>query len=166
MSLNEDRNSRETSGENQPTQGENGASTSEGGAETEPWPLATDAVLRVLAWPKYDDLESLKRVLMVAEPLLDNQNYTLLLRHDPDLDIPQDQAIEQLNKAFDAMGLKGDLKVLFVDDAMTPEDWPRLGKAVNAVLKLDPNTDETREAFVSAMGVEVIDGAEAFAKNS
>ena len=166
MSLNEGRNPREVSDGAVPGPGEEGAPSKEKNGADGPWPLATDASLRVLAWPRYDDLESLKRVLMVAEPLFDNQIATLILRHDPELDIPYEQAASQLQQAFDAMGLKGDLKVLFVDDAMKEPDWIRLGQSVTCVLKLDPKIDETREAFISAMGVEIISAEEHFAKNS
>jgi hypothetical protein len=121
-----------------------------------PWPLSTDAVLRVLAWPRYDEFESIKRVLTVAEPLFNNKNGCLCLRHDPDVDIPYEQALSQLQAAFDSMGRAGDLEVLFVDEKIDPKDWPRLGKAVNAVISLDEHLDATREAFIAALGVEII----------
>lgn len=126
-----------------------------------PWPLSTDAVIRVLAWPRYEDLESLKKVLMVAEPLFDNKNGCLCLRHDPEVDVPYEEAVAQLQRAFDDSGRLGDLEVLFVDEKIAVEEWPRLGKSVNAAICLDENLDERHTAFFSALGVEVISGQSA-----
>ena len=126
----------------------------------QPWPLSTDAVLKVLAWPKYDELESLQRILMVAEPLFDNKNGCLCLRHDPETDIPYDQAVGQLQRAFEVSGRTGDLEVLFIDEQMTPSDWPRLGKSINAAISLDDPLDERHASFFSALGVEIISGTD------
>jgi hypothetical protein len=137
---------------------ESGISSSQGAASVTPWPLSTDAVLRVLAWPRYDDVESIQRVLMVVEPLFDNKNGCLCLRYDPEVDIPYDEAVAQLQRAFDLSGRTGDLDVLFIDDKINPADWPRLGKSVNAAVSLDQGRDERRESFFSALGVEIISG--------
>jgi hypothetical protein len=132
------------------------------GAETsimEPWPLATSAILRVLAWPRYDDIESIKRVLTVAEPLFDNQKGCLCLRHDRECDIPYEQAVMQLQRAFDAMSLTGDLEVLFITEEMLDTDWPRLAKSITAVIQVDTILDDTRKSFLAALssgGVEII----------
>ncbi len=125
---------------------------------TGPWPLATDASLRVLAWPKYDDPESLIRVLTVAEPLWGNPDACLCLRYDPDVDIPYDEATVQLERAYEKIPTDGDLNVLIVDDKMSPSDLPRLGMAVTCVLQTDPEIDEARSEFVSALGIEIISG--------
>ncbi len=123
-----------------------------------PWPLATDASLRVLAWPQYDDLDSIVRVLTVAEPLYGNKDACLCLRYVGEIDIPYEQATEQLSKAFDRVDREGDLNVLIVDDIIPKEDWPRLGKAVTCVLQTDPTIDDIHTEFISALGIEVISG--------
>ena len=128
-------------------------------ASIQAWPLSTDAVLRVLAWPRYDELESLQRILMVAEPLFDNKNGCLCLRHDPETDIPYDQAVSQLQRAFEVSGRTGDLEVLFIDERMSPSDWPRLGKSIHAAISLDNLLDERHISFFSALGVEIISGS-------
>ena len=125
----------------------------------EPWPLATNAVLRVLAWPKYDDMESIKRVLTVAEPLFDNQAGCLCLRHDPEHDIPYEEAVHQLEEAFGLMGLTGDLEVLFINEAIEEADWPRLGKSITAMIQVDATLDVHRQSFVNVLSrtdVEII----------
>ncbi len=126
-------------------------------AEIEPWPLATNAVLRVLAWPKYDDTESLKRVLMVAEPLFNNQAGCLCLRHDPNHDIPYEEAVRQLELAFGAMDLSGDLEVLFINEALEKEDWSRLGKSVTAVIQVDNVLDEHRQSFINTLAKDEVE---------
>ena len=125
----------------------------------EPWPLATSAILRVLAWPRYEDIESIKRVLMVAEPLFDNSKGCLCLRHDAERDIPYEQAVLQLQNAFDAMALTGDLEVLFITEEMREADWPRLAKSLSAMIQVDSILDETRRSCIeslSANGLEII----------
>ena len=125
----------------------------------EPWPLATNAILRVLAWPRYDDTESIKRVLTVAEPLFDNQKGCLCLRHDPSHDIPYEQAVSELEIVFDMMGLQGDLEVLFINEPIEEKDWPRLGKSITAMIQVDAYLDEYRQSFVNALArsdVEII----------
>lgn len=137
---------------------DSGTASSQGTVSVTPWPLSTDAVLRVLAWPRYDDLESINRVLMVVEPLFDNKNGCLCLRYDPEVDIPYEEAVAQLQRAFESSGRTGDLDVLFIDDKINPADWPRLGKSVSAAIFLDPSPDERHASFFSSLGVEVISG--------
>ncbi len=133
---------------------------SEAGQDTEAWPLGTEATLRILAWPKYDDLDSLIRVLTVAEPLYGNPNACLCLRYDPDIDIPYEEATEQLEKAFEKVKRDGDLNVLMLDEPIPKTDWPRLGKAMTCVLQTDPKIDDIHTEFIAAMGIEIISGRE------
>ena len=69
--------------------------------ELEPWPLATTANLRVLAWPRYDDMESLARLIKVVSPLFNAKDSVLCLRYDRDVDIPYDDAVSQHNDEED-----------------------------------------------------------------
>ena len=118
----------------------------------EPWPLATSAILRVLAWPMYDNVDSIKRILTVAEPLFDNQSGCLCLRHDPEVDIPYEQAVARLQQAFEEMGLTGDLEVLFVTEAMSAAEWPRLAKSMTAMIQVENVLDDVRKSFVRTVG--------------
>ncbi|MCP4606765.1 MAG: class I SAM-dependent methyltransferase [Proteobacteria bacterium] len=129
-----------------------------GETSDEPWTLATSASLRVLAWPNYDDLDSIVRVLTVAEPLYGNKDACLCLRYVNDVDIPYERATEQLQKAFGKVEMEGDLNVLIVDDEIPEADWPRLGKAVTCVLQTDPEIDEIHTKFIAALGIEIISG--------
>lgn len=124
----------------------------------EPWPLHTEAMLRVIAWPDYASVDALEKVLRVAEPLYGRKEFCLCLRHDPDVDIPMDEAGANLQKAFERLDQAIDLNVLFIDDAMSREDWPRLGKSVTAALHIIPIPGDIRTEFINALGVEVITG--------
>ncbi|MDJ0764963.1 MAG: class I SAM-dependent methyltransferase [Myxococcota bacterium] len=125
-------------------------------AATDPWPLSTHAALRVLAWPRYDDIKSIQRVLTVAEPLFGNSDACLCLRHDNAVDIPLVQVEAQLKKACDALNRGDDLNVLIVDDPIAKADLPRLGKSLTCALQTDPDTDPVRDAFIAGLGIEII----------
>ena len=120
-------------------------------ANREPWPLATDATFRVLAWPRYEDTESIKRVLRVAEPLFDNQSGCLCLRHDPEYDIPYQDAVHQLERAFEELGLTGDLEVLFVNEAIEESDLSRLGHSIQAMIQADEVLNVHQQSLVNAL---------------
>ncbi|MCP4676718.1 MAG: class I SAM-dependent methyltransferase [Deltaproteobacteria bacterium] len=132
----------------------------ETGQDMETWPLGTEATLCILAWPKYDDLESLVRVLTVAEPLYGNPNACLCLRFDHETDIPYEEATKQLEKAFEKVKRDGDLNVLMLDEPIPKADWPRLGKAMTCVLQTDPEIDDIHTEFINALGIEIISGRE------
>ena len=127
-------------------------------ATMDPWPLGTGAKLRVVAWPNYNDPESIGRVLMVSEPLFNNSDACLCLRYDKELDIPMDEAKKNLNAAFEKFSDRGELNILMIDDAMEKSDWPRLGKSATCVLQTDEEIDPTRREFIDALGIEIISG--------
>ena len=142
-------NDSSATNDKQPIQGPNGG---------EPWPLSTDANLRVMAWPDYRDIESITRILMVSEPLFNNSDACLCLRHDKQVDIPLDEARQNVEHAFDKLSDRGELNILIVDDPIEKADWPRLGRSVTCVLQTDENIEPIRQEFVDALGVEVISG--------
>jgi len=124
--------------------------------QLEPWPLATEASYRVLAWPRFDDLESIARVLRIAMPLLDDDRACLCLRYDGTIDIPRVEVDQQLQRASQLVNLKGHLKILLVDDFIPKADWPRLGRAVTCVIHPDP--DPIREEFVRSLEIKIVTG--------
>ncbi len=117
--------------------------------DTSPWPLATAAEIRILAWPDYGqpgELESLMR--RFGKPLADNPAACLCLRHDPEVDGDAREAVEALREVHDRIvGTDSSLEVLLVDDPMTRDDWLRLGVAVHAVVVLASARNQPRLSF-------------------
>ena len=122
----------------------------------EPWPLATEAQHRFLAWPRYGDEGDLERLLATwAECLGSLESTCLCLRHDPRLDGDLEEALERLQAAWDAaVEPTVELEVLLVDGEMEAADLERLGLAVEALLEIEGCEDPAREAFARLVGCE------------
>lgn len=125
----------------------------EGPDGIEPWPLATEAEHRLIAWPRYGDEGDLERLLGTwAECLATVEDACLCLRHDARFDGPLDAALVRLETAWEATVPAGvDLEVLLVDGEMSADDLARLGLAVEAVLDVPGCGDPAREAFANAV---------------
>ncbi len=115
----------------------------------EPWPLATEAEHRLLAWPRYGDEGDLEHLLATwAGCLASCESTCLCLRHDEALDGPMADAVERLQAAWDAVVPPTvELEVLLVDGPMGPEDLLRLGQAVEALIDIPGCDDPARAAF-------------------
>jgi GT2 family glycosyltransferase len=122
--------------------------------EEGPWPLATEATQRVLAWPRYGDEGDLERLLATwAECLASCESACLCLRHDEAFDGPLDAALEHLRRSWEAVvPASVELEVLLVDGKMGPAELLRLGRAVEAVLDVEGCDDPAREAFARVVG--------------
>lgn len=121
-----------------------------------PWPLATNAKLRLLAWPSWsnDDLRSLLE--NYASVLSDRSDVTLCLRMDPQqvADMPNAMArLQQLAEEVLADGGQN-LDVLIVEDPIPTSDLPRLGQAVDGLLALPSN--ENPDGLGQTLGIPVI----------
>ena len=126
-------------------------------ASLEPWPLATEARLRAIAWPDYASEDELRRVLHVVEPLWGRADACLLLRHDEALDGPLDAAVEAVRRALSAFDRRGDLDVLFVDDPIPRADWPRVGVGAFCAILSGAAGAQERAEFIRAQPAELVD---------
>jgi hypothetical protein len=108
-------------------------------AAAEPWPLATDAPWRVLAWPHWRAGGDLKFILGDLGPELAAAHACLCLRHDPELDGPIDAARARLKKIAVRKLRRGvDLEMMFVDGTWgdcSPID-PRSRHSISSVSRL------------------------------
>ena len=121
----------------------------------EPWPLATDAPRRLLAWPRYDaGTGDLERLLGTWAQALASDGSCLCLRHDEAFDGPLEDAMARIEEAY-AAAVDGDvdLDVLVVDGAMGPEELQRLGRAVETLIEVPGCDDSARAAFAQVVGV-------------
>ncbi len=125
--------------------------------EITPWPIASDAPVKVLAWPKYDSAEDLDILLGgYAKMFIGNNDYCLALKHDENVDIPMEAAMAAVSKAFDRLiGTNTDLNVLIINDEMTIADASSLGMSVQGALALPSCENSVRAKFIQAMGCEV-----------
>jgi len=135
-----------------------GVESVEGLLGTTPYPLASDAPERLLAWPRYDTAEDLERLFSTwAEALLDRPERCLCLRHDPDLDGALDLAVERVRSAYArVVGDGHELQVLMVDGPIATGDLPRLGRALRGVLTVPGRSDPLRERWIRELGVAAL----------
>ena len=119
-----------------------------------PWPLATRAPTRLLAWPDYRSPEELTLLFRAyGAALADRPDTCLCLRRDPQTDLPAEAVQQILEAAFSLHVKEGSLDILVIDDPLGPADWPRLGAAVTGCLDLPSAAWGRRAAFLSSVGV-------------
>jgi GT2 family glycosyltransferase len=130
----------------------------------QPWPLSTEAPVKLLAWPRWSDDAELAALLEVAsDPRLDAPP-CLVLRHDRALDGELAEATARLEKAS-ARVLVGerrrvDVSALIVSEPIRERDWPRLGKAATCALLLPSSEDGERARFLDRACVPGVRGVE------
>ena len=119
-----------------------------------PWPLASERPERWLAWPRYDRPDDLEQLLATwAEALVDHPDRCLCLRHDPAHDGDLLAAIERLESVYARLIPDGRaIEVLMVDGPIPERDLPRLGRAVQGVLRVPGRDDPLREAWARRLG--------------
>jgi hypothetical protein len=125
--------------------------------EIAPWPIASEAPVKVLVWPKYDSAEDLEILFGgYAKMFIGNNDYCLALKHDESIDIPMEAAMAAVSKAFDRLiGTNMDLNVLIINDKMTIADASALGMSVQGALALPSCENRVRAEFIQAMCCEV-----------
>lgn len=117
--------------------------------EAPPWHLDTVSTRRVLAWPRFDDAADLRALADHAAALAGDGDVCLCVRHDPAIDGDLDQALRMLELVVGPAVGDRDLELLLVTERMTPGDWPRLGAAVDALVRLPSSADGERAAFAA-----------------
>jgi len=117
-------------------------------AET-PWPLATQASVRVLAWPDFTSDEELEGLLREFGPAIAaRDDLCLCIRLDPVVDGSVVEASNALREAHEsALGTQGELEILLVAEALTGADWGRLVRSVHAIVAL-PSSETGRRAEI------------------
>jgi len=116
--------------------------------------LATEAPVRVMAWPDYQNpKEMLELFAKYGSTMANFPGLCLCLRRDPTMDPPLAAVHKIVSEAFNLTNKDLDLSVLFVDNPLASSDWASLGKAVSASLMLPSSTHGVRAAFSSALRV-------------
>lgn len=125
--------------------------------------LGTEAKERVLAWPRYDCDEDLERLGQeFGKALLKNDDVCLCLRYDQELDGDMESAIARIEAAMGSLFNEGSgLEVLLVDNDLSHGELERLGRAVHCVIGFSDSLDEARSAFMSGLGVAVVETPDA-----
>lgn len=130
-----------------------------------PWPLATHAPIRLLAWPDYRSPEELLRMFQLFGPSMAGRaEVCLCLFHDPASDLPAADVSRVLQEAFSLTLRDGPLDILLLDEALSAEAWPALGAAVTASLDLPSARWGRRAALLSAVGVPRVRSAAELAR--
>lgn len=113
------------------------------------WPLNTKASHCVLVWPDYStqDLEALGQNILPG--LLNRPDCALIVRHDPQYDPPD--ALDRLQTMFNHYCPDATLDVVWLNEKLSPQQWPLLGRAIQAVSLLPSSTEAPRAAFYAAL---------------
>ncbi|MEZ5977937.1 MAG: hypothetical protein R3F34_06955 [Planctomycetota bacterium] len=107
------------------------------GSGDAPFGLVTRSSRRLLAWPRWGDPDSLRRLAAAVEPIARTDAAALVLRFDPELDGDHDAALDALVHAFaEHYGEEIDLEVVLEDHPIAPSDLARIGAAVHGLLDL------------------------------
>ena len=125
-----------------------------------PWPIASRASRRVLAWPTWsaEALESFLRTQVA--PLLGPSAPALCLRHDPAHDGELDVALAALEQAYArAFPQAPELEVVLVQEPIPREELSRVGLAVDGALAPLVDHDNLRRAWLLGTGARLIDSA-------
>jgi SAM-dependent methyltransferase len=103
-----------------------------------PLALATKAQHRILAWPRYDDLQELERLFQeFGRPFVGREDVCLCMRVDPEQDGHGSVVLPALLEACGrALGEHARLEILLIDGPLGRDDWTRLGEAVNGAVLL------------------------------
>jgi len=128
-----------------------------------PWPLATQARVRILAWPDYSDAGELDALLgQFGTAISGKSDVCLCLRLDPVADGSAVDATGRLREAHErTLGDSGDLEILLVAEPMTRLDWTRLARSVDALVALPSLAESRRAEFLKLTQLPVVDTVEA-----
>jgi hypothetical protein len=126
--------------------------------ESSPWPLATSAAWRVLAWPDWKSGADLIWLLGTLGPALAAREACLCLRHDPELDGPSTEALARLDAVLGATFAGGGApEIILIREPLSDQDWERLAASVNAKARLMPNwTDDPRHQRLDRVPVREV----------
>ncbi len=123
-----------------------------------PWPLSTTATHRLLAWPRYDSDAELDRLIgEFGAQLAGHAGACLCLRHDGRADVPLDDAVARLTRAWERNLADADsLEVLLITEELHEAELARLGAAVSGVLQLEQQPGDARARFLRRLGAHPV----------
>ncbi len=122
-----------------------------------PWPIASRAARRVLAWPCWT-VEALANFLRApVAPMLGPDAPVLCLRHDPQHDGELETALAALESAYGAVFPDApELEVVLMGEAIAREDLARVGLAVDAAFEPLDDASNVRRAWLVGTGARLV----------
>jgi GT2 family glycosyltransferase len=126
-----------------------------------PWPLASAASVKLLAWPDWSDDGELAAIVALADDARLAAPPCLVLRFDRSCDGDLAAAVARFERACAARPAGApELDVVVVDEPLPPEAFPRLGRAVACALLLPSSFRGERQRFFARVGSSGVRGAE------
>lgn len=124
----------------------------------EPWPLATEAPYRLLAWPDYRDERELEHLFDgFARHLVARSDACLCLRFDAEHDGEESVVVERLQAVYArVLGADAPLEVLLIDDPLTSQDLPRLSAALAGYATLASSSQGARRTFLEGLSCHAL----------
>lgn len=152
-----------TTGERSAVLEEAASKDTRGRAALEPWPLATEAPYRLLAWPDYRDERELEQLFDgFARHLVARSDACLCLRFDAEHDGDEATVVERLQAVYArVLGADAPLEVLLVDDPLTSQDLLRLSAALAGYATLPSSAQGARRAFLGSLTCAALDDGDA-----
>ncbi|MBN2714273.1 MAG: hypothetical protein JXX14_00380 [Deltaproteobacteria bacterium] len=126
----------------------------------EPWPLGTDAMVRILAWPDYTQPEEIRKVLQASSRLFGHSDACLCLRHDSSVDPPVSEVVDKINAELQQRpevterGLE--INILIVDDIIPGNEWYRVGLTAFCAVAIKRSTGDIRSQFIDVQRCEKV----------
>jgi MoaA/NifB/PqqE/SkfB family radical SAM enzyme len=119
--------------------------------------LNTDATFRLLAWPRFDDLDDLAALVTTYASVFVNRHDVCLCLLRTSEDPPAKQAAESLQAVMDkVLGPDAFVNILWVDDEIGPQRWAEFGVLVQATAFLPSSATGSRARFLSGVGTTVV----------
>ena len=126
----------------------------------EPWPLGTDAMIRILAWPDYRQPEQIQNVLQAASRLFGHEDACLCLRYDISADPPVAEVVENINAQLqlrpEVTEDQQEINILIVDDDIPHSEWYRVGLTAFCAVVTSEASEDIRAQFINVQRCEKI----------
>lgn len=130
-------------------------------SDAPPWPLASDAPVKLLAWPDWSDESELAALVALADDARLAAPPGLALRFDRACDGDLAAAIARFeNVCARRPAGAPELDVVVVDEPLPSEALPRLGRAVACALLLPSSFRGERPRFFARVGSSGVRGVE------
>lgn len=121
-----------------------------------PWPLGTDAMVRILAWPNYSKSSHIQKVLQAARRLFGHEDACLCLRYHSSVDIPLENAVANIETALQSRNEQQEINILIVDDDIPNDQWYRVGLTAFCSIGINEEPQSIRRDFINAQRSEII----------
>lgn len=122
-----------------------------------PWPIASTAAQRVLAWPDWSETELVDLLERHQRLVQERGALALCLRFDVELDGDRGQALQSLQRAYERVCAPGtDVEVVVLAEELSGVDVARVGAAIEGWIALASSRSAPRAAWLERLAARPI----------